>query len=146
MNYPFHKQEFHQQTFHQLKRKTYKEKLKISIGDRVDYGYGKGIVTYIRNNANTGQPEQYKVNGKFHNVNSVRKIIRDRYSSLKFQQSYEVESMLDQINQYPPKESLKLFTALNARDIIYQDRKGDKDAFVQFKVTGDKGINKVKVI
>jgi hypothetical protein len=63
-----------------------------------------------------------------------------------FKQSYEVESMLDQINQYPPKESLKLFTALNARDIVYQDRKGDKDAFVQFKVTGDKGINKVKVI
>jgi len=65
-----------------------------------------------------------------------------------FHQSYEVKAMLDQINQYPPRESLKLFTALNAKDIVYQDRKGDKDAFVQFKVTGDKSpkINKVRVI
>jgi len=63
-----------------------------------------------------------------------------------FHQSYEVKAMIDQINQYPRHESLKLFTALNAKDIVYQDRKGDKDAFVQFKVTGDKGINKVKVI
>ena len=65
-----------------------------------------------------------------------------------FHQSFEVKEMIKQINQYPPKESLRLFTALNAKDIVYQDRKGDKDAFVQFKVTGDKSpkINKVKVI
>ena len=65
-----------------------------------------------------------------------------------FHQSFEVKEMIKQINQYPPKESLRLFTALNAKDIVYQDRKGDKDAFVQFKVTGDKSpkINKVRVI
>ncbi|SVD83561.1 uncharacterized protein METZ01_LOCUS436415 [marine metagenome] len=49
-------------------------KKKVSIGDTVDYGYGKGKVTYIRNNPNTGKPEQYKVDGKFRN--KVRKVRR----------------------------------------------------------------------
>ena len=72
-----------------------------------------------------------------------------------FHQSYEVKEMINQINQYPPRESLKLFTALNATDFVYQDMsdwgsegKGKNDAYVQFKVTGDKDpkINKVRVI
>ncbi len=53
-----------------------------------------------------------------------------------------VETMVEQVNRRPEKEPLKLFTALNASQIVYSD----KDKFVQFKVKGDRDINKVKVI
>ncbi len=53
-----------------------------------------------------------------------------------------VETMVEQVNRRPEREPLKLFTALNASQIVYSD----KDNYVQFKVKGDRDINKVKVI
>lgn len=50
--------------------------------------------------------------------------------------------MVEQVNRRPEREPLKLFTALNASQIVYSD----KDNYVQFKVKGDRDINKVKVI
>ena len=46
----------------------------VKIGDFVDYGYGKGRVTYIRNDYSTQKALSYKVNGKFRdNVKRVSK-------------------------------------------------------------------------
>jgi len=53
-----------------------------------------------------------------------------------------VETMVEQVNRKPSNEPLKLFTALNASQIVYSD----KDNFVQFAVKGDRDVNKVKVI
>ena len=53
-----------------------------------------------------------------------------------------VETMVEQVNRRPLNEPFKLFTALNASQIVYSD----EDNFVQFKVKGDRDINKVKVI
>lgn len=46
------------------------------------------------------------------------------------------------VNQYPEREPLRLFTALNASQLVFSD----EENYIQFKVKGDKGINKVKVI
>ena len=53
-----------------------------------------------------------------------------------------VETMVEQINRRPQNEPLKLFSALGTSQMVYSD----KDNFVQFKVQGDRDINKVKVI
>ena len=53
-----------------------------------------------------------------------------------------VETMVEQVNRRPEREPLKLFTALNASQIVYSD----EDNYVQFAVKGDRDINKVKVI
>ena len=53
-----------------------------------------------------------------------------------------ITDMIEAINQKPEREPLKLLTALNASQMVYSD----KENFIQFKVKGDKGINKVKVI
>jgi hypothetical protein len=50
-----------------------------------------------------------------------------------------VTDMVEQINQKPENEQLRLFTALNASQIVYGED------FVQFKVKGDKKVNKVVV-
>ena len=52
-----------------------------------------------------------------------------------------VSTMLEQIDRRPSNEPLKLLTSLRAKDVIFSD----KDNFVQFSVSGDKGVNKVKV-
>lgn len=51
-----------------------------------------------------------------------------------------VETMVEQINRRPERESLRLFTALGASQMVHGDD------FIQFKVKGDRDINKVKVI
>ncbi len=53
-----------------------------------------------------------------------------------------INDMVEAINQKPRNEPLPLLTALNASQMVYSDAEN----FVQFKVKGDKGINKVKVI
>ncbi len=53
-----------------------------------------------------------------------------------------VQSILDQTNRRPENESLRLFTALGASEMVYSDN----DNFIQFKVKGDRDVNKVKVI
>jgi len=52
-----------------------------------------------------------------------------------------VQTMVEQVNQRPRNEPLKLFTALGAGQIVYSD----KDNFVQFSVKGDRDVNKVVV-
>jgi len=49
------------------------------------------------------------------------------------------QEMIAIINQVPEYESLRLFFALGATQIVYGE------GLVQFKVKGDKGINKVVV-
>jgi len=53
-----------------------------------------------------------------------------------------IETMVEQVNRKPESEPLKLFTALNASQIVYSD----EDKFIQFKIRGDRDVNKVKVI
>lgn len=53
-----------------------------------------------------------------------------------------VETMVEQINQKPQNEPLRLFTALGASNMVYSD----SENFVQFSVKGDRDVNKVKVI
>lgn len=52
-----------------------------------------------------------------------------------------ITTMIEQINRRPTNEPLRIFTALEASNMIYSD----KDNFVQFSVKGDKDVNKVKV-
>lgn len=52
-----------------------------------------------------------------------------------------IETMVEQINQKPQNEPLRLFTALGASKMVYSD----KENLVQFSVSGDKGVNKVVV-
>ncbi len=49
------------------------------------------------------------------------------------------QEMIEIINQRPTNESLRLFSALGATQIVYGE------GLVQFKVKGDKGVNKVVV-
>ena len=51
-----------------------------------------------------------------------------------------VTTMVEQLNRQPEHEPLRLFTALNASEMVHGDD------FVQFKVKGDRDVNKVKVI
>lgn len=55
---------------------TIKRKLnlsKIRIGDIVDYGWGKGKVTHIKNDYDTQSPLAFKVNGKYHsNLKNIK--------------------------------------------------------------------------
>ena len=50
--------------------------------------------------------------------------------------------MVEQINQRPTNEPLRIFSALGASNMVYSD----EDNFVQFSVKGDRDVNKVKVI
>ena len=49
------------------------------------------------------------------------------------------QEMIQIINQKPTNEPLRLFSALGASQIVYGE------GLVQFKVKGDKGVNKVVV-
>ncbi len=49
------------------------------------------------------------------------------------------QEMIQIINQRPEGEMLRLFSALGATQIVYSE------GLVQFKVKGDKGVNKVVV-
>ena len=51
-----------------------------------------------------------------------------------------VETMVEQINRRPEGEPLRLFTSLGASLMVHGDD------FIQFKVKGDRDVNKVKVI
>jgi len=51
-----------------------------------------------------------------------------------------VKNMIDSINRRPENEPLPLFSALGVSRVVYSED------FVQFKVKGDRGVNKVKVI
>lgn len=51
-----------------------------------------------------------------------------------------VSTMVEQINQIPERESFRLFSALGASEMVHGED------FVQFKVKGDRDVNKVKVI
>ncbi len=53
-----------------------------------------------------------------------------------------ITDMVEAINQRPDNEPLPLLTALSASQMVYDE----KENYIQFKVKGDKGINKVKVI
>lgn len=50
-----------------------------------------------------------------------------------------VQTMVEQINQVPDREQLRLFSALGASQMSYGEN------HVQFKVKGDKGVNTVIV-
>lgn len=52
-----------------------------------------------------------------------------------------IQTMIEQINQRPRNEMLPILKALNASDILYDEKRNQ----IQFRVRGDKGINKVVV-
>lgn len=53
-----------------------------------------------------------------------------------------IKDIVNTTNRTPEREQFKLFTALQATQMVYSE----KDNFVQFKVKGDRDVNKVKVI
>ena len=53
-----------------------------------------------------------------------------------------IKDIVNVTNRTPEREQFKLFTALQATQMVYSE----KDNFVQFKVKGDRDVNKVKVI